>query len=644
MMTPGEPTSGRAGRCAECHERLAQDQRYCLRCGARRGPLPARIAVTIGEIYERGRPLPSSGAELAEGGGPAGGQHTGAETGTTGSEGLIGAARAAAVALLVMLGFGCVIGAATAPGGVESLAKTIIVAVSPPSRPAATTVASHQGSSGARSGGSSGNHGSSAPAAAPAAADPPAQTARTVTLPAPASSPGGGGGGGGSGPPSSSSLLLLPPIKHVFEIVLSDQGYQQSFGTTQGHPYLSRTLTSQGELITNYDAVAPSPLANEVALISGQGPTEQTVANCPTFGDITPAAAGKNGQVLGDGCVYPSATETLGDQLSIAGLKWRAYIQGIGATETAGETTTTTGTTSTPTTPTATAPPTATTPITPTTPTSPAPARTCPHPTVGEADPYRTATSTDDYVTWTNPFVYFHSLLDSPLCARNDVGLDRLATDLGQASTTPAFSYIAPNPCDNGSDQPCAPGAPAGLARADTFLKQVVPEIERSAAYKQGGMIVITFDEAPQSGSDWDTSSCCDQPTFPNLKGAGTTTTTASTTPGTTTTTTTGVTTAPTACPTTTVTTTTPTTTTPTTTTASPCGPAITGTPPGGGQVGLLLISRYVKPGTTDSVDAFNHFSLLKSIENLFGLSPLGYAHDNALPVFDAAIFTNNKK
>ena len=53
----------RATRCAECSGRLAHDQRYCLRCGARRGPLPLRIGVTIGEIHEQGRARPSAGTD-----------------------------------------------------------------------------------------------------------------------------------------------------------------------------------------------------------------------------------------------------------------------------------------------------------------------------------------------------------------------------------------------------------------------------------------------------------------------------------------------------------------------------------------------------------------------------------------------------
>ena len=59
----------------------------------------------------------------------------------------------------------------------------------------------------------------------------------------------------------------------------------------------------------------------------------------------------------------------------------------------------------------------------------------------------------------------------------------------------------------------------------------------------------------------------------------------------------------------------------------------------GGGQVGLVLISRYIKPGTADFVDYYNHFSLLASIENIFGLKKLGYAAQLGLPALDAGVF-----
>ncbi len=46
---------------------------------------------------------------------------------------------------------------------------------------------------------------------------------------------------------------------------------------------------------------------------------------------------------------------------------------------------------------------------------------------------------------------------------------------------------------------------------------------------------------------------------------------------------------------------------------------------PGGGRVGALVISPFTTPGTT-STRTYNHYSLLGTIEDLFGLPRLGYA------------------
>jgi hypothetical protein len=647
----------RPSRCAECAGPLAHDQRYCLRCGARRGPVPARIGLTIGELHERGRPLSGSGAELST---PSAVAATPRD-----SDSLVPAARSAAMAVLLMLAFGCVVGSLTTPGGVEALAHQLVVAVTP-ARSARVPSAAATANTGSGDTSSSGDSGS-APAPAPAAtsaAAPAAVPQQTVTVGSPTIPTG-------TTTPStttpSANLLGLPPIKHVWEIVLSEQGYQQAFATSTGHPYLSTRLRRQGELLADYYGVAQSPLANEIALISGQGPTPQTIAGCPTFSDIAPATIGHFQQIKGDGCLYPLSAQTLPDQLATAGLGWRAYVQGIGEkapSQTISSSTTTTPGTTTPGT---------TTPGTTTTTSAAGPAavpagQACPHPAIGGADPYQSAFVDAPYATWRNPFVYFRSVLIGGKCASSDVGLDRLATDLKHISTTPAFSYISPGPCDDGSDTPCSANAPAGLTLADRLLKTVVPEIERSPAYKQDGMIAITFDGAPQSGPQADPTSCCDQPVFPNLpKPPSTTsfppstnaTTTTTTTPATTTTTpttsavgtSTTTSTTSTSCATsssTSSTTTTPSlTSSSTTTSTSDCAPATAlppGTNPGGGQVGLLLISRYIKPNSLDQVDTFNHFSLLKSIEELFGLRPLGYAHDSALPVFDSAIFNAAKK
>jgi len=53
------------------------------------------------------------------------------------------------------------------------------------------------------------------------------------------------------------------------------------------------------------------------------------------------------------------------------------------------------------------------------------------------------------------------------------------------------------------------------------------------------------------------------------------------------------------------------------------------------------VISRYVKAATQDSSGTFNHFSLLKTIEDLFSVPKLGYAKDASLPEFDASVFSD---
>jgi len=47
-----------------------------------------------------------------------------------------------------------------------------------------------------------------------------------------------------------------------------------------------------------------------------------------------------------------------------------------------------------------------------------------------------------------------------------------------------------------------------------------------------------------------------------------------------------------------------------------------------------------VKAGTINTLGFYNHFSLLKSIEDLFGLQATGYAGAATLPVFDKTVYT----
>ncbi len=81
--------------------------------------------------------------------------------------------------------------------------------------------------------------------------------------------------------------------------------------------------------------------------------------------------------------------------------------------------------------------------------------------------------SGDQYAARHNPFVYFAGITGSPDCAKNDVDLSALQTDLASAATTPNLSMITPNLCHDGHDSPCVDGQPGGLTSADDLAQTV---------------------------------------------------------------------------------------------------------------------------------------------------------------------------
>jgi hypothetical protein len=189
---------------------------------------------------------------------------------------------------------------------------------------------------------------------------------------------------------------------------------------------------------------------------------------------------------------------------------------------------------------------------------------TCAHPALGTPDLTQQASAADQYATRHNPFVYFHSIIDEPSCATRDVPLTQFGADLAAAATTPSLSLITHDLCHDGHDATCPDGGPGGLPAADGFLREWVPRITGSPALEDG-LLVIAFDEA-----GGDASACCDERPGPNTPM-----------------------------------------------------PGIYG--PGGGRTGAVLLSPLIRPGTV-SQQSYNHYGLLRSIEDSFGLAPLGYA------------------
>jgi len=109
--------------------------------------------------------------------------------------------------------------------------------------------------------------------------------------------------------------------------------------------------------------------------------------------------------------------------------------------------------------------------------------------------------------------------------------------------------------------------------------------ITQSPAFEQDGLLIITFDESDGEGPDG-SSACCHEQPLPGVRYS----------------------------------------------------PGFRG--PGGGRIGAVLLSRFIKPGTVSSVP-YNHYSLLRTVEDIFGLQHLGYAAEPDLQSFGADVFTN---
>lgn len=347
-------------------------------------------------------------------------------------------------------------------------------------------------------------------------------------------------GGPGAGP--AQAAPKVPHFKHVFVITLENESARRTFGP-DAPKYLARKLPEAGLFMPNYYATTHLSLGNYIAMISGQGPNPMTQTDCQFFVNFLPATPAAHGQVRGSGCVYPRSVKTVADQLERAGLGWNGYMEDL-ANGKARE------------------------------------PSSCRHPAIGARDDTQAAELGDQYATRHNPFVYFHSIIDQPSCAENDVDLRYLATDLGKKKTTAAFNFISPNLCHDGHDEPCVNGEPGGLVSANRFLKMWVTRILGSPAFQDRGLLVITFDEAEAYGANADSSACCGELPGPNTTNPG------FLTPG-----------------------------------------------PGGGRVGAVMLSPCIRPGTRTK-RSYNHYSLLRSVEDNFGLERLGFAAAQGLRSF----------
>jgi hypothetical protein len=364
---------------------------------------------------------------------------------------------------------------------------------------------------------------------------------------------------------------------HVFVIVLENEGFDITFGPKSPATYLNG-LAKQGALLTQYYGIGHFSLDNYIAMVSGQGVNPVTQSDCQSFTEFAQTGMAPDGQAVGAGCVYPASVKTIADQLVAKGLSWKAYMEDMGDIPSRE-------------------------------------AALCGRPALGAPDQTQRAVQGDQYAARHNPFVYFHSIIDTPACDADVVALTALAADLKSVATTPNYVFITPNLCHDGHDggedgRKCVNGEPGGLVSADKFLADTVPQILSSPAFRQDGLLIVTFDEAdidlkydPATKSmkleGGDSSACCGEEAGPNLKPGdkvfgG----------------------------------------------LDDQGPGVSG--PGGGRIGAVLVSPFIAPGAVSDMP-YNHYSLLRSVEDLFGLDHLGYAGQAGLKPFGADIFRGAK-
>src|SRR5258708_13122215 len=93
--------------------------------------------------------------------------------------------------------------------------------------------------------------------------------------------------------------------------------------------------------------------------------------------------------------------------------------------------------------------------------TSPPEAKPCPHPAIGSADDTQQAQVGDQYAARHDPFVYFHSIIDTPARATSVVPLDQLTGHLRTITTTPNISFTTPTHSTHGHATPCLAAHPS---------------------------------------------------------------------------------------------------------------------------------------------------------------------------------------
>ena len=198
-----------------------------------------------------------------------------------------------------------------------------------------------------------------------------------------------------------------PP--HVLVIVMENHSYSQIIGNTNA-PYENQLAADYATATASYATTHPS-LPNYMDLVSGS--TDGISTDCTTRG-----------------CASTTA-KTIVDQLSHAGISWRAYMETLpSACYLGGDTAT--------------------------------------------------------YVRRHDPFVYVNHIENSSTKCHRIVPASQMLTNLNSTSP-PSFAWLTPNVCHD--MHTCS------IATGDKWLSTEIPKIQGTAWWKAGGVILLTYDE-----------------------------------------------------------------------------------------------------------------------------------------------------
>jgi phosphatidylinositol-3-phosphatase len=223
-------------------------------------------------------------------------------------------------------------------------------------------------------------------------------------------------------------------------------------------------------------------------------------------------------------------------------------------------------------------------------------------PTPGYLPDFWPSSSNALYASKHNPFILYNDVRDNPQRTAHIKPYRDMAADLN-GPNPPRYVWISPDECNNMHggiytavkgfpETPCPYNNVAGdkydealKAKADAFVKSAVRTIMTSRAWTGNSVIFVVADETDYDGSNAtdnyyaSVEGCCDSPVLP----AG--------------------------------------------------DPQISATWPGGvyggGSAPMIVVSRLGPRHATDATPS-NHYSMLLTIEEGFGLGKLGYTSDSA--------------